>query len=162
MSKTFVANGTGNQQTLSELDSDKIPVYSTEADLDTDLANLADGELALYPSEGANLSVPVDKVESGNLRAVTSNAVYEAFGEIQTGEATLNLTVGQQGVVNVTFPKEFSKIPYVFVTINDNYYSNEVGVDSVSAITKTGCTIRGYNYFSAPVSVKIAWLAIAQ
>ena len=79
MSKTYVANGTGSGQTLSELDSDKIPVYSTEADLDTDLANLADGELALYPSEGASLSVPIDEVKSGDMHAVTSNAVAEAM-----------------------------------------------------------------------------------
>lgn len=77
--KTFSTSGTGSGQSLSEIESNNIPVYSTEADLDTDLANLADGELALYPSEGASLSVPVDEVKSGDMHAVTSNAVAEAI-----------------------------------------------------------------------------------
>ena len=84
MSKTFVANGTGSGQTLSELDSDKIPVYSTEADLDTDLANLEVGQIVATKDTGSELSQPVDVVEEGNLHAVTSNAVAEAIGEWET------------------------------------------------------------------------------
>ena len=103
MSKTFVANGTGNQQTLSELDSDKIPVYSTEADLDTDLANLADGELALYPSEGAEMSLPVDEVESGNLHAVTSNAVADSLSYSTTEQKTGGTWIDGKPIYRVTF-----------------------------------------------------------
>ena len=93
--KSYVTEGTGSQQTLRDSQDNKIPVYATEADLDTDLENLPDGELALYPSEGASLSVPIDEVKSGDMHAVTSNAVAGIWlsGTLQapiSGSQTLN------------------------------------------------------------------------
>ena len=94
MAKEYYTNGTGSEQTVHESPTEKIPVYSTEADLDTDLANLADGELALYPSEGAEMSLPVDVVQSGNLHAVTSNAVEKAISPDYANAVTKLSDVG--------------------------------------------------------------------
>lgn len=75
--KTFSTNGTGSQQTLSEIESDKIPVYETKAAAEADIANLSDGQIIGTKDEGNELPNPVDVVESGNMHAVTSNAVAE-------------------------------------------------------------------------------------
>lgn len=74
--KTFTTSGTGNQQTLSEIESDKIPVYDTKTNAESDLANLTVGQIIATKDEGSELSAPVDTVQSGNMHAVTSNAVY--------------------------------------------------------------------------------------
>lgn len=79
--KSFYTSGTGSQQTLTESETEEIPVYDTEADLDADLANLTDGQIVATKDEGASLSVPIDEVKSGDMHAVTSNAVAESFGE---------------------------------------------------------------------------------
>jgi hypothetical protein len=76
--KTFSTNGTGSQQTLSEIESDKMPIYNTMADAEADLANLEEGQLVAIEDTGDELSQPVDTVEAGNLHAVTSNAVAES------------------------------------------------------------------------------------
>lgn len=77
--KTFSTSGTGNQQTLEEIESDKIPVYDSVADAESDLANLSVGQLGTTKDTGTELSQPVDTVQSGNLHAVTSNAVAQAL-----------------------------------------------------------------------------------
>lgn len=73
--KTFSTSGTGNQQTLSEIETDKIPVYDSRADVTADLANLSVGQIVATKDTGDELSHPVNVVESGNLHAVSSNAV---------------------------------------------------------------------------------------
>ena len=75
--KTFSTNGTGSQQTLSEIESDKIPVYETKEAAEADIANLSNGQIIATKDEGNENAKPVDVVESGNLHAVTSNAVAE-------------------------------------------------------------------------------------
>lgn len=75
--KTFSTSGTGNQQTLSEIESDKIPIYDSITDAEADLSNLTEGQIGATKDEGSELSAPVDVVESGNLHAVSSNAVAE-------------------------------------------------------------------------------------
>lgn len=161
MSKTFVANGTGNQQTLSELDSDKIPVYSTEADLDADLANLEVGQIVATKDTGSELSAPVDTVQSGNMHAVTSNAVAEKF---ITGVITVNVETGTRQF-DVQFPKTYQNKPLVFANIYDSTvspYTEITGVNIVN-VTTQGCGLRVHNsYNSAINNVKIAWLAISQ
>jgi hypothetical protein len=77
--KTFSTSGTGNQQTLSEIESDKIPIYDSVADAEADLANLADGQIGATADTGSELSAPTDTVQSGNMHAVTSNAVARAL-----------------------------------------------------------------------------------
>ena len=76
--KTFSTSGTGNQQTLSEIESDKMPIYDSVADAEADLANLSVGQIVATKDTGDELAHPVNVVESGNLHAVTSNAVASA------------------------------------------------------------------------------------
>lgn len=76
--KTFTTSGTGSQQTLSELETDKMPLYNSFADAEADLANLEEGQLGATSDTGDELSQPVDTVQAGNLHAVTSNAVFLA------------------------------------------------------------------------------------
>ena len=75
--KTFTTSGTGSQQTLSELETDKLPLYNSLADAEADIANLEEGQIVATKDTGYELSQPVDTVEAGNLHAVTSNAVAE-------------------------------------------------------------------------------------
>ena len=82
--KTFRTSGTGSQQTISPIESDKMPIYETMADAEADLANLEEGQLVGIEDTGNELAHPVDAVEAGNLHAVTSNAVAEAIGEWET------------------------------------------------------------------------------
>ena len=73
--KTFTTSGTGSQQTLSPIETDKIPVYEDESAVEADLANLEVGQIVATKDTGSELSAPVDTVQSGNMHAVTSNAV---------------------------------------------------------------------------------------
>lgn len=45
MAKTFRTQGAGSQQTLHEIEDEKIPVYDTKADAEADLANLAEEQI---------------------------------------------------------------------------------------------------------------------
>ena len=75
MSKTFRTVGVGSAQTLEKIENNKIPVYETKAAAEADIANLSDGQIIATKDEGNELPNPVDVVESGNMHAVTSNAV---------------------------------------------------------------------------------------
>lgn len=76
--KTFTTSGTGSQQTLSELETDKMPLYNSLADAEADLVNLEEGQIVATKDTGDELAQPVDTVQAGNLHAVTSNAVFLA------------------------------------------------------------------------------------
>ena len=160
--KTFSTSGTGSQQTLSEIESDKIPIYDSLTDVTADLANLSVGQIVATKDTGSELSAPVDTVQSGNMHAVTSNAVAEAYGEIQVGTIQVTCEANNDFAYNLTFPKPFKTIPKVFVTINDTMYPLEFICNSVALITTTGCQIRGHNYYSTQLSPNISWLAIAK
>ena len=91
MSKTFRTVGSGSTQTLEKIENNKIPIYETKAAAEADIANLTDGQLIATKDEGNENAKPVDVVESGNLHAVTSNAVADfAFDKnnIRTGFVT--------------------------------------------------------------------------
>ena len=77
--KTFTTSGTGSQQTLSPIETDKIPVYDSVTDAEADLANLAENQIIATHDTGSELSAPVDTVQSGNMHAVTSSAVAGAL-----------------------------------------------------------------------------------
>ena len=77
MSKTFRTVGSGSTQTLEPIENNKIPVYETKTAAETDLTNLSVGQIIATKDEGNELPNPVDVVESGNMHAVTSNAVAE-------------------------------------------------------------------------------------
>lgn len=82
--KTFTTSGTGSQQTLSELETDKLPLYNSLADAEADLANLEENQIVATKDTGDELAQPVDTVEAGNLHAVTSNAVAVRLCTINT------------------------------------------------------------------------------
>lgn len=54
-----------------------IEVYDTVQDAVDDLPNLSEGQYIATHDTGSELSAPVDTVQSGNMHAVTSNAVAE-------------------------------------------------------------------------------------
>ena len=89
MARQFYTEGTGNQQTLHTAQKEKIPVYDSIADVTADLANLSAGQIGVTKDTGNELAQPVNAVESGNLHAVTSNAVAESLSysteEVATG-----------------------------------------------------------------------------
>ena len=77
--KTFSTSGTGSQQTLSEIESDKMPIYDSLTDVESNLANLSVGQIVATKDTGSELSAPVDVVQDGNMHAVTSNAVANSL-----------------------------------------------------------------------------------
>lgn len=94
--KTFSTSGTGSGQTLSEIESDKMPIYNSVADVEADLANLEEGQIVSTKDTGSELSAPVDVVQADNMHACTSNAVAEAIGEkkIKFIDGTYTITDG--------------------------------------------------------------------
>ena len=66
---------TPNTPTLEQVPTEKIPVYEDMDAAATDLANLAENQIIATHDTGSELSAPVDTVQSGNMHAVTSNAV---------------------------------------------------------------------------------------
>lgn len=64
--KTFRTTGTGSEQTISEIESDKIPLYPTEQDLLDDLANLEVGQIAgtIDPAESELIGVLIQKIQA--------------------------------------------------------------------------------------------------
>ena len=99
-----------------------IDVYDSMQDVIADLPNLAEGQLGATKDTGTELSQPVDAVQSGNLHAVTSNAVDEAFGEWVLFE---NMTSGAS--VCRIYGKETLKEKYIHIHfeafLNNTTYS---------------------------------------
>lgn len=85
MAKQFFTNGTGSQQTLTPSQNEKVAIYDTVADAEADLANLEEGQIVATPDTGDELAQPVDTVASGNMHAITSNAVYASELAIRKG-----------------------------------------------------------------------------
>lgn len=87
--KTFRTIGSGSTQTVEPIENNKIPVYETKTAAEADIANLSDGQIIGTKDEGNEYAKPVDVVESGNLHALTSNAVAESLSysteEVKTG-----------------------------------------------------------------------------
>ena len=77
--KLLFTEGIGASQTTTNAQDDKIPVYETKAAAEADIANLSDGQLIATKDEGNENAKPVDVVESGNMHAVTSNAVADSL-----------------------------------------------------------------------------------
>ena len=78
--KTFRTVGSGASQTLEQIENNKIPVYETKEAAEADIANLTNGQIIATKDKGNELPNPVDVVESGNMHAVTSNAVATVAG----------------------------------------------------------------------------------
>ena len=81
---------TPNTPTLEQVPTEKIPIYENRAAVTADLANLTVGQIVATKDTGDELAQPVNVVESGNLHAVSSNAVAESMKfekdvEVNTG-----------------------------------------------------------------------------
>lgn len=87
--KTFVTTGVGSQQSIENIQDEKIPVYDTLSDAQSDLANLAEGQIIATRDYGTPTPVipVVDTVADGNMNAVTSNAVYDNLQNYTTTSA---------------------------------------------------------------------------
>ena len=79
---------TPNTPTLEQVPTEKIPVYDDLDAAAADLANLSVGQIVATADTGDELSQPVDVVESGNLHAVSSNAVAESLSYSTTEQKT--------------------------------------------------------------------------
>ena len=55
--KTFTTSGTGGGQTLSEIESDKIPIYENLAAVTADLANLSVGQIVATKDTGEEIEL---------------------------------------------------------------------------------------------------------
>ena len=148
---------TPSTPSMDEVPNEKIPIYDNLADAEADLANLEEGQIVATPDTGDELSQPVDEVESGNLHAVTSNAVAGACprypnyakGNIWTDSATsftttcdcylMYLAVGRTAG-NRTLYIDDNK-----VGVEDN--SGDIYISTFYGFVKKGSTIRrGDNY----------------
>ena len=127
--KTFRTVGQGSTQTLEQIENNKIPVYETKAAAEADIANLSDEQLIATKDEGNEMFNPVDVVESGNMHAVTSNAVAIITGSkigFLKGESTDIIEAFSQ----VGIPNEFyAKTIKTFCDTIGNYSS---GIHSLS------------------------------
>ena len=68
----------------------EIPLYESKAAAEADIANLSDGQIIATKDEGNENAKPVDVVESGNMHAVTSNAVFAYINNVEVIEPTIN------------------------------------------------------------------------
>ena len=66
--KTFSTSGTGGGQTLSEIETDKIPVYNSKEDVEADLANLTEGQIVAtkYTGEEIELKKQIKEIVSAS------------------------------------------------------------------------------------------------
>ena len=93
---------TPNTPTLEQVPTEKIPIYETLDAAEADLANLAENQFIATPDTGDELSQPVDVVESGNLHAVTSNAVAESLSYSETEQATGGKWIDGKDIYKIT------------------------------------------------------------
>jgi hypothetical protein len=77
--KTFSTSGTGNQQTLSPIESNKIPIYDSVADVEADLANLEEGQFVATKDTGDEATLKAE------LKTIVANSTD--FADFQTNIA---------------------------------------------------------------------------
>jgi len=77
MKQFIVDRHTSTTPKMDEVPNEKIPIYNSLADVESDLANLEAGQIVATKDAGGELSQPVDVVEEGNMHAVSSNAVFK-------------------------------------------------------------------------------------
>jgi hypothetical protein len=79
---------TPNTPKLEQVPTEKIPIYDDLDAAAADLANLAENQIIATHDTGSELSAPTDTVQSGNMHAVTSNAVAESLSYSETEQKT--------------------------------------------------------------------------
>jgi hypothetical protein len=77
--KTFATSGTGSGQTLSEIESDKMPIYDSMADAEADLSNLTEGQILATKDTGDEATLKAE------LKTIVANSTD--FADFQTNIA---------------------------------------------------------------------------
>jgi hypothetical protein len=103
---------TPNTPKMDEVPNEKIPIYDSLADAEADLANLEVGQIGATSDTGSELSAPTDTVQSGNMHAVTSNAVAEMFNNWTFEGQGLSNEIGPETVGFSTVGKKFILIVF--------------------------------------------------
>ena len=126
--KTFRTVGSGSTQTIEPIENNKIPVYETKTAAENDLANLSVGQIIATNDEGNELSNPVDVVEDGNMKAVTSNAVADGLNEVMPTGTIL--------------PGMWQTAPKGFLLCNGDTYQTSQYPGLASVLGATGDTFK--------------------
>lgn len=131
---------------LVPVPSERIPVYDTKAEMESDLANLGENEFVMTKDTGEELSDPVNVVEEGNLNAVTSNAVaqllkkYEFSGITNSiGELEITTELPINAVPICAMSKvggNIQMIPVAYDISGTKTYYIQVWNDSTNAVRK--------------------------
>ena len=116
---------------LEQVPTEKIPVYETKTAAETDLPNLEVGQIIATKDEGNENAKPVDVVESGNMHAVTSNAVATITGSkigFLSGVSTNIIEAfSQVGIPNDYYAKTVKKFCDDIANYNNGVHSLAVG-----------------------------------
>ena len=125
--KTFRTIGTGSEQTISEIETDKIPLYPTEQDLLDDLANLEVGQIVgvIDPAESELIGTLIQRIQALESK-LESDDVYS------TDETLTGKTLVINGVEKPIYRK----------VINGNYTVGSEMLSDVEYIVKAN----GYAY----------------
>lgn len=67
MSKQFYTTGTGTQQTLTQSQDDKIPIYDSKADAEADIANIEEGAIVATKDTGAEFPNIQEYIRNQNI-----------------------------------------------------------------------------------------------
>ena len=87
--KQFIADRSGLNPTLEEVPNEKVKVYDSKTDMDTDISNIAEGEIvATKAGESEGVVEVVDEVTDGVMNPVTSNAVADCLSYSTTEQLT--------------------------------------------------------------------------
>ena len=129
--KTFRTVGSGASQTTEPIENNKIPIYETKTAAEADIANLSDGQIIGTKDEGNELPNPVDVVESGNMHAVTSNAVATVTGSkigFLLGKSTdIIVAFSQVGIPNDFYAKTIKMFCDTIANYNSGVHSLSIG-----------------------------------
>jgi hypothetical protein len=104
MAKSFYTTGTGDEQTLTPIINEKVPIYDTIADAESDLSNLEVGQIVKTKDAGlvANLN-PIDEVKQGVFLPPTSNAVAKSLSYFTTEQKTGGKWIDGKDIYRKTF-----------------------------------------------------------
>ena len=131
MSRTFRTVGSGASQTTEPIENNKIPIYETKTAAETDLANLEVGQIIATKDEGNELPNPVDVVESGNMHAVTSNAVAiitgSKVGFLSASSTDIIEALSKVGIPNDYYAKTIKQFCETIDSYNSGVHSLSIG-----------------------------------
>lgn len=154
--KTFTTSGTGNQQTLSPIETDKIPVYDSVTDAVSDLANLAENQIIATHDTGSELSAPVDTVQSGNMHAVTSNAVAESLGRINVlSEFAYFVSLNTDITVELTEDIKDETVLHIILGTMINQSSEDIRLCDCPVIISKRLTCYIYTFYESRSNTQV-------